>query len=34
MIDPHIPQSTRRDGNPHHYDYEPTTPHFLDFSEP
>ena len=28
MNDPHIPQSTRRDGNAHHYDYEPTSPHF------
>jgi len=34
MNDPHMPQSTRRDGNAHHYDYEPTSPHFLDFSEP
>ena len=30
MIDPHIPQSTRRDGNAHHYDYEPTSPHFIE----
>jgi hypothetical protein len=30
MIDPHIPQSTRRDGNAHHYDYEPTSPHFVE----
>jgi hypothetical protein len=32
MNDPHMPQSTRRDGNAHHYDYEPTSPHFIEFS--
>ena len=32
MNDPHIPQSTPGDGNAHHYDYEPTSPHFIEQS--
>jgi len=30
MIDPHIPQSTSGDGNAHHYNYEPASPHFIE----
>jgi hypothetical protein len=32
MNDPHIQQSTRRDGNAHHYDYKPTRRHFVEQS--